>query len=278
MSLVAALLLALAPRADAPRADVAFQAQPVKQGQKVTITSASEMKMTMTVKMGGQELQKMELPSKEEVACVVTVPAADAKGATAAKLAFGKCPKVEPSPLGPQAAEHACSEKTFEMKRGDAGFAAATELEKDAKDMTGWVCDMALTAPLASVLAGKTVKQGDAIEVPADVAQRAFALYASDAKVKKMTLTLQGERNEGGVDAGVFKVAATMTVAPEEGAPGNIEIEVTGDMVVGKASSAVVASALNGTIKMDASMDQGGQAIVMEGRGNSTWKYASKVE
>ncbi len=278
MSFLAAGAVALASLVFPCRADVTFAPQPLKQGQKITIASSSESKMTMSVKVGGVEVQKMEMPSKEEIACVVTVDAADAKGASAAKLVFGKCPGVEPSAFGSQPKEHACSGQTYETKRGEAGFAIAGELEKEAKERTTAICDSTLVPALAEVLGGKTIKQGETIEVPAAVARRAIAIHAPDVNVKNVKFTLDGERKEGGVDVAVFKVALTIVQPQGEESPGELTIDATGELTVGKSTLLVASAAFTETIKLDSSMDQGGQKIVMEGRGTSTWKYSAKIE
>jgi hypothetical protein len=209
----------------------------------------------------------------------VTVGPLDDKGPSAATLEFAKCMSVVPTPFGPQEQEHACSTKTYQVKRGEGGFATEPPTEdKDEANMLKLVAGSTLGAPFADALAGKTVKKGETITLTPEAAHRALGVFASDLQVKSMKITLDGERKEGGVDAAVFKVEATMVQPASDEQPGEMKVELTGEMVVAKAALIPVAAALSGPIKMTGSMDQGGQKIEMDGDGKMSWKYAAAIQ
>ena len=279
MSLMVSALLVLAPSLAAPRADVTFATAPAQVGQKTSVTSVNEMKMSMAMKMGANPLPKMEMPTKEDVSCTVTVTAVDDKGPTAAKLVFGKSTKMEPSPFGAAVeGDHSCSEKSYDVKRTDAGFVADPEAPQNEQETIGWLCDQALRTPLATLLGGKTLKDGESIDVPAEDAHRVIALLASDLAVKEMKLTLTGQQSVNGVDAALFKVTAKMLKSPDGEDPTTVAVDVTGEIAVAKNSLLILSSTLAGPVKIDGSMDQGGQMLTMEGRGTVNAKYSAKRE
>jgi len=273
-------LLPVAAFAPASRPDVGFAAAAPKSGATHDVTITNDIKMTMVVAMGGQELQRMELPQSANVACSVAVEAADATSASAAKLAFGDCKEKSPSPFGPPTEKaSAYSGKSYAAKRGDAGFVVtgAGELakeEKNAADMM--VAHLLAPAPLAPLLAGKSLKKGDKIEVPADVAQKCFGLFAEEAKVSALTLVLADDAGAG--DAIVFQATAKMAMAASEAMPGEMTMEPAGTWSVSKSTCRVAAMAMKGPVKMRGTMDQGGAKIEMKADGEWTlaWSVATK--
>lgn len=224
-------LLPVAAFAPATRPEVGFAAAAPKAGAKHDVAITNHIKMTMVVSMGGQEMQRMELPQSATVACNVAVEAADATSASAGKLVFGECNETEPNPFGAAtAAPSPYSGKSYAAKRGDAGFVVtgAAELAKEEKVATEMmVAHLLGPAPLAPLLAGKTLKKGDKIEVPADVAQKCFGLFADEAKVSELTLVL-AEEPDAAADAIVFQATAKMAMAPSEETPAEMKMAPAG--------------------------------------------------
>ena len=279
-ALALASLLPVAAFAPAARPDVGFAAAAPQAGAKHDVTVKNDLKMTMVVSMGAQELQKMELPQSAAVVCNVAVEAADATAASAGKLVFGECSETKPSPFGaPKAEPTPYSGKSYAAKRGDAGFVVTGEgeLAKEEKSATEMIVAHLLgPAPLAPHLAGKTLKKGDKVEVPADVAQKCFGLFADDAKVSSLTLVLAEEPGAG--DAIVFQATAKLAIAPSEEMPAEMTMAPAGTWSVSKSTCRVAAMAMKGPITMRGSMDQGGMKMDMKGDGEWTfaWSVASK--
>jgi hypothetical protein len=268
------------------RADVTFAAGALAKDARLAVESTSEMKAKIDVKMGGQTVNSQDLNQQQHVVCTVESTAADDVGATAAKLLFGECKETIPSPFGAaQSKEAAFSKGTFTVKRGATGFALAepASAAKEVAEQVGYVSSSSLAAPLASVLVGKTLKVGDKVELPADVALKAFACFAQDAKVKSATLELTGEKKEGELDCATFKATLVMATgmgggaggAGGEGGLGDLAIESKGDVSVTKSGARLVAADLPGTVSMKASIDPGnGQKIDMVASGTVTWKFS----
>jgi hypothetical protein len=258
--------------------DVSFQAQPPKPGQKVSITSNTEGTTTVRMTKGGQEVHKMDMPSAETVACVVTTTAVDDHGIQSANVAFSECKMMSPSPFGLLRNGWMHGLWSVEVKRADRGFIATGKLREEEETAMGRVCDSVLMAPLGSMLAGKSLKKGEIINVPIDAARQALALFASVLQVKSMTLTLDGERIESGVDVAAFKVVAKLAKLPSKEDAGDVTIDVTGEMAVSKTGLLLVSSTLTGTIKVQGSIVDGTQKMELEGSGNVTWKYSARME
>lgn len=274
-------LLPVAAFAPAARPEVGFAAAAPKAGAKHDVTVSNDIQMTMVVSMGAQELQRMELPQRAAVVCNVSVEAADATSASAGKLIFGECNETKPSPFGaPKAEPSPYSGKSYAAKRGDAGYVVtgAAELAKEEKGATDMMVTHLLgAAPLAPLLAGKTLKKGDKIEVPADIATKCFGLFAEDAKVSELTLVL-AEEPDAAADAIVFQAAAKLAIAPSEETPAEMTMAPAGTWTISKSTCRVAAMAMKGPVTMRGSTDQGGMKIDMKADGDWTlaWSVATK--
>jgi hypothetical protein len=274
-------LLPVALFAPAPRPEVGFAAAAPKAGSKQAVAFTDDVKMTMVVSMGGQEMQKMELPQNTTITCDVKFSANDAG---AASIVFGDCSQKMPNPFGAAAAEPTSyTQKCYLIKPSaagpvvtpDAGEGEMTDDGKKATDMM--VVHLVGPAPLAPLLAGKTVKKGDKIEVPADVAQKCFGLFADEAKVSALTLVL-AEEPDAAADAIVFQATAKMAHPASEEMPGEMTMAPAGTWSVSKSTCRVVAMAMKGPVTMRGTTDQGGMKIDMKADGEWTlaWSVATK--
>lgn len=275
---VATLFAAIA----SPSPDTTLATAPHQAGATFEVTASHEMKMSIAIHVGGQELQKMPMHGSGKIAAKVAVKAADEKGASEATLAFGDCSEITPNPMAPAEPQPTdCSGKSYAAKRGAAGLlitGPAPELSDDETLATGMIATHLLeAAPLAGVLGGKALKKGDAIELPADLAQRCLGFFADDAKVQSVKLTLS-EEPAAGSDAVVFQVAAKLVSPKNDENPAEMTMELAGTWTVAKATSRVVAMALKGPITLNGSMDEGGMKMEMKGSGDMTvaWNAAPK--
>lgn len=279
-ALAIAFLLPVAAFAPASRPDVGFATAANQAGAKQAVALTHDLKMTMVVSMGGQELQKMELPQRATVACDVKFDKADAAAAT---IVFGDCNETKPNPFGAAKAEPTSyAQKCYLAKPGAAGYevkpdAGEGELaDEDKKAADMMVVHLVGPAPLAPLLAGKTLKKGDKIAVPADVAQKCFGLFADEAKVSELTLVLAEEPAAG--DAIVFQATAKMALPASEEMPAEMTMEPAGTWSVSKSTCRVAAMAMKGPVKMRGTVDQGGMKMEMKADGEWTlaWSVAAK--
>lgn len=269
---LASLALLLAPAA-APT-EAAFAAGAPKGGAKQRLVANQETLIDLKVSMGGQVVQSMKMPTSSKFACDVTIETVDASAATAASLAFGACEETVPNPFGgaPTTSATGYANTTVTAKGGAAGYTfadGAGEVGDDARRASAMIANHLLgPPPLARLLAGKSFKKGDRIEVPADLALLCFGTFGDDTEVKSLALTLAEEPGEG--DTVVFQAAAKLAALPDPAMPATVTMEPSGTWTVAKSSCRVVAMAMKGPLTMTGSMDQGGMKIEMNGTGD--WK------
>ncbi len=279
-ALASSFVLLLAPLATPSSSDIAFAAKPLAAGAKFAVTAKSSVKLAMTVKMGGNVMQQMDLPSRLDLDCTASVGEVDGVGTKSGKLVFGKCEELKPSAFGAPVAK-ACdvSDQSYDVVRGDAGYTAKrdkAELSDDEVEQTTRVTDIALApSPLAPLLEGKTMKKGEVIDVPSDVAQKLLSLFATDATVNSLQLTFDGERTDGATPVAIFKAVAKAAVAKTDATPAEMTMELSGEIAVA-ASGRVVSIDMKGPVKMAGGLDQGGMKIEFEGKGECTFAYSTK--
>ena len=261
--------------APASRTDgVTFSEAALKVGARFEVTAAHTMKMSLSVLMGGQEVQKTAWLSVSTAACTVTIDSADATCATAATLVFGACSEVVADPVAPAAPEpRAVSGKTFTAKRGEERFVVTgkeVDVAGDAKlEIDMLVYHLLGSAPLAELLAGKTLKKGDRVEIPLEVAQACFTFFSADAEVTAFTLTLAQEP-AAGTEAIVFDATAKMQLGAIEEGPVPITMEPAGTWTIARSTCRVVGMAMKGPSTMSGSIDEGGMKT--ETKGSGDWK------
>ncbi|MSP15210.1 MAG: hypothetical protein EXR73_01130 [Myxococcales bacterium] len=263
-------------------AGVTFSEAALTVGARFEVTAAHTMKMSQSARVGGQEVQKTPWLSVSTAACTVTIDGAEATCATAATLVFGACSEVAPDPVAPAAPEpRAVSGKTFAAKRGEERFVVTgkeVDVAGDDKLEIDMLVDHLLgSAPLAEVLAGKTLKKGDRVEVPLELAQACFTFFSGDADVTAFTPTLAQEPGAG-TEAIVFDATAKMQLGAIGEGPVPITMEPADTWTIARSTCRLVGMAMKGPTTMNGSIDEGGMKMEMKGSGEwkLDWSVAAK--
>lgn len=277
LAVVALPLLTAAPP------DATFAAPALKSGAAWTAKASNHLDLKITTTVGGQAMPEMAMPASAELACTVKIGKVDAQGVVDAELAFGRCVERKPNPLGASEEEETdFSEQTLTATRGADGYALAVAATKAAfakmPEPTMIIEQLVGPAPLAEVLGGKSVKVGQAVELPVAVAKRLLGMFADDAVVKSVTLILAAESADGAPDAARFTAKASLVTPAGDEMPAEIRMELAGDWLVSKSTSRVLSIAMKGPVSMNGKIEEGGMKMEMTGSGDWTvaWSATAK--
>jgi hypothetical protein len=240
-AMVAALLMPQASKPAAPpanAAEVTFGSEVLKTGTKLTVSSENVWNsITMRPGASGNETISTGL-NTGTANFTATVEHSDTS-LDRVKFEFAKCPFSTTPPVKNAPTELKVANKTYEVsspdgkaKIVDGSGAPVPELELIA--LHGYTNPLTLELPLVRVLGGKTIKRGEAVDVPWGVSGLVFTGFHSMAPGGTTTLTLTDERVVDGQECAVFKVAATVPQLGNAQFRSRVELEVTGEVVVTK--------------------------------------------
>jgi hypothetical protein len=284
LAAVAMAAALLAPQASKPAAapanagDVTFGSEVLKTGTKLTVTSEQVWNsITMRPGASGNETISTGL-NTGTTNLTVTVVHSDTS-LDRMKFEFGKCPFSAPPPLKNAPTELKVANKTYEVSYSDGkekvvagGGAPVPELElMTLHDSTK---PLISEPPLVRVLGGKTIRRGEAVDVPWDVSALAFPGFRRMAPGGTTTLTLTDERVVDGQECAVFKVAATVPQGGNAQFRSRVEIEVTGEVVVTKRHCLLVGATSEGVyVFPDAKGGGSGKKPAKDAPKKESWKY-----
>ncbi len=291
-ALAAAAMVAvlLSPQASKPAAapanagEVTFGSEVLKTGTKLTVAS-EQVWNSITNRPGRSGNETISTGLNTGTAnFTATVVHSDAS-LDRMKFEFGKCPFSMAPPLKNAPTELKVANKTYEVstpdgkeKVVDGAGASVPELEL----MALHDCTHPLTGelPLVGVLGGKTIKKGEAVDVPWEASARAFTGFRRMAPGGATKLTLTDERVVDGQECAVFKVAATVPQLGNAQFGSRVAIEITGEVVVTKRHCLVVGVTSEGVyVFPDAKGGGADKKPAKEGKPakdapkKETWKY-----
>jgi hypothetical protein len=285
MSWVFALLVlhvTIAAQEKAP-AGVRFGDARLQKGAQLVATSSNEATLKTTVKGGAVE-QEIESATVVDYAWTVAVTACDEKGLQAATLDVARAHLRATTPLGETEHDSPAAGAKWSATRGEGDAAwrfardGAPAPDDEAKRTLEEIAERALgRAPLATALAGRTLKVGDKVVVAAADAQRALATFAETAAVKSLELELTGSKELDGVAVATFAAKARLESAQPTEAGGTTATDLAGELAVTTAQSLVVRASLAGPTTLDVKVGAGSDAVTIHGAGRSTWTFRAEL-
>jgi hypothetical protein len=285
VSRVFALLVLIAALAAQEKAaeGVRFGDARLQKGARVVATSSNEATLKTTVKGGAVE-QEIESATVVDYAWTVAVTACDEKGAQAATLDVARAHLRATTPLGETEHDSPAAGAKWSATRGEGDAAwrfardGAPAPDDEAKRTLDEIAARALgVAPLATALAGRTLKVGDKVDVAAADAQRALATFAEPGAVKSLALDLTGTKEIDGLAVATFAAKAHLESTQATEAGGTTTTDLEGEIAVTTAQSQIVRATLSGPTTLDVKVGDGKDAVTIHGTGRSTWTFRAEL-
>lgn len=258
------------------RPDTRFNAPVVKQGQKASMSSTSELDLAMVTKSRGKE-HRHDATIKTSVECSVMISKVEKNVVVGAKMEFGKCTREQPAAIGPAVLEYACSGKKYDLTRHGEAFEASGQTGTEERGTIASVCDAMVASPLVSVLQGKSLKVGDEVAVTAETGARLISSFWSSGTVRKVTLTLLDNEGDRATWAR-FKLAAEVFVPGNADSPSTMTLDISGDLFIDLTRLVMSSAALEGVATIGGSEGEGHEKTEYSGSGKARWKYSAKIE
>jgi len=233
------------------------------------------MKMEMTVNLNGAVAERSSNSmSQKKVVKETTLAVAD-KAATKTKVEIKEMKASQTGPDGKVQEEAApIAGKTYILSLKDGSLTATTAAggEVTAEELAALQNEykrFGKPDPVAGFLDKKTVKTGETLSVPAELAAELFATEKGQ-KVEKMTFTLKATRDLGGQKCAVLDTVLNMSA--QLGPVMKMTIEQKGEAVIAISTSELKSLELSGPVTMTGRATQDEQKIEFKGTGQSAIK------
>jgi hypothetical protein len=235
---------------------VRFSRRPARMGDKVEQTLSMEVRMATSIRKGNElgEKEHSKIRNQQQR----TITATDiTDGRTSAVRVHYLTATKEMTGIANETTDQPVSGKTYLCRRdpgsgGDDGKLVVTddqgtlpsleeyEIVASNMDMVG------RPNPLAEFLAGRTMKTGQTIKLPLQIANQVFNLGEQFGDVSRFDLTVENVQSSGGTQCAVFnaKVEASSTGSSQVG------LQVEGPLVVEADTCRAVKVNLAGPIGM----------------------------
>ena len=236
--------------AHAAAGEVTFGKEVLKTDTKLDVVSTSVRDMIIH-RLGGSGPDAISVGVETVTANFsATIVHADAK-LDDVRFEFAKCPRSFLPPSTRGSPEIQLSNRTYEISwsNGKEKIVRSDGATIDDFELTGlsWYTQpLTGELPLVRVLGGKTLKKGDSVDVPSEVAVLMLSPFRQMDPGGTATLTLVGEKVFARQECAVFKIKASMPVLGAQKFQQRLEMEVAGELVVTKVHCLVVVATCEG--------------------------------
>jgi hypothetical protein len=231
--------------------DAKFTAEILPAGTKLVVGSLT-VRNQVTLKPGRGEVETLLGGTESTTANYTATVVQSDQSIDRLKIDFGNCPFATTARLKNPPRESAYAHKTYEMHRKDGKSVFTGPDGKEVPDLERLAVQphflpLTFDLPLAHLLAGKTVKKGDVLDVPFDAAAVALAPYRTSVPGGTAKLTFVEEKVVDGQECGVFTIAATLPQLGNAQFGTRMVIDVAGEITVTKRHCLVVLAKCEGT-------------------------------
>jgi hypothetical protein len=249
-----------ATRASAPEAK--FTAEILPAGTKLVVGSLT-VRNQVTFKLGSEGMETVLGGTESATTNFTATVVQSDQSIDRLKIDFGNCPFATTVKLKNPPRELAVAHKSYEMHRKDGKSVFTGPDGKEVPDLERLSAQphflpLTFELPLAHLLAGKTLKKGDVLDVPFDAAASLLAPYRTAVPGGTAKLTFTEDKVLDGQECGVFTIAARLPQLGNAQFGSRVAIDVTGEISVTKRHGLVVLAKCEGTYTFpDAKAEKG---------------------
>jgi hypothetical protein len=237
---------------------VRFGRRPARIGDEVEQTLAMDVRLTTSFRKGNEIVEKNQSAMRSKQNRTVVTTAVDDGRAVGVRVRYDAATKqmgLGDGATGEMAAEaQPIAGKTYLVKResGDAGKLIVTDEEGHLPSLEEYeivASNMEMVGrpnPLAEFLAGRTLKTGQTLELPQNIANQVFNLGQQFGDVTRFDLTLEKMEVQDGARCAVF----TAHVEASASGSSQMGMQVEGPFVVQTDTCRAVKVDLSGPIGM----------------------------
>ena len=259
----------------APGASVTFSQRPARVGDQAELAMTVDLQLETTARNGQQVIDQSSTQLHREQQRVMTTTQLatkpdGSKGPSAARVEYRKSSRADAG--GDPATEPVEGNAYFCKRDGEKLRVVTPEGDLPPLDEFSIVAQNMETLgrdnPLAKFFAGRTVKVGETIAVPNELASQLLGMQDQFGKAKRFTLTLREVKTIDSQPCALFQTEIEAGSQQTAGKGPQMGISVSGTLVLQINACRAVEAKLAGPIGMSESRNSGGNNVQVTGLGN----------